>query len=87
MVNTGAAGTLVDLPTPVVTMGKAGATDDILSVAVAPGTKPNTWDVSITPLKPGVQLVKIDVADIFGVEAMEDTPAVADGPPGLTPSW
>ena len=80
VVNSGAAGTLVDLPTPVVaittTTGvKVADADAIVSVAVAPGTKPNTWDVSITPLKPGVTQVRIDVADIFGVEAEEDIKA------------
>jgi hypothetical protein len=83
VVNTGAAGTLVDLPTPVVaittTTGvKVAAADAILSVAVAPGTKPNTWDVSITPLKPGVTQVRIDVADIFGVESIEDIKPMAE---------
>ena len=57
---------------------KVKVADAIVSVAVARGTKPNTWDVSITPLKPGVQEVMIDVADIFGVEAEEDIKAMAE---------
>ena len=59
VVNIGAAGTQVDVPTPVVAITndtgvKVKVADAIVSVAVARGTKPNTWDVSITPLKPGV---------------------------------
>ena len=81
VVNTGLAGTLVDLPIPVVAITNAAGVkvkvaDAIVSVTLARGTKPNTWDVSITPLKPGVQEVMIDVADIFGVEAEEDMEAV-----------
>jgi hypothetical protein len=51
-------------------MGKAGdASDDIVSVSVVRGSKLNSWDVTLTPLRPGKQNVRMTIKDKFGAPA------------------
>ena len=50
-------------------VGNAGGDDDIISVSVVDGSKPDTWDVMLTPKKAGHQNVEITIKDKFGAAA------------------
>ena len=43
--------------------------NDIVSVSVENGSKPDTWDVTLTPKKAGHQYVEVVVKDKFGSPA------------------
>ena len=50
-------------------IGMLGSGDDVVSVSVVKGSKPNDWDISLTPLTGGHQNVRLTIKDKFGVAA------------------
>ena len=51
-------------------VGNTDTKDDVVSVSVMKGSKPDTWDVTLTPKKAGHQNVEVVVKDKFGSPAV-----------------
>lgn len=74
----GEDGAIVDEVTFSADMGAAGDGDDVVKVSVEEGSKPNEWDITLTPLRSGLQNVRVTVTDKFGAKANADIGAGSD---------